>query len=100
MNTHSISWNPYYIRQQNARLLKKLIDKYELIINNNTDFSTCPQSSRMSIINLVLIIVSLELLMLWEIPEKYSLILNNELIMLQLEDLKSQDYLILGINTK
>ena len=42
MNAHSPSWNPHWVRRQNAVPLEDLIDKYELIVNNNTDYPTRP----------------------------------------------------------
>ena len=82
MNAHSPSWNLYYIRQQNIRSLKDLINQYKLIIDNNTDFSTCLQSQRTFIINLALTKAKLKQFTLWEILEKYLLISNHKLILL------------------
>lgn len=82
MNAHSPSWNPHCGKRQNAKPLKHLIDKYKLIVNNNTDYFTCPQSQRISIIDLALTTASLGPLTLWESPVDYSLVSDNELILL------------------
>lgn len=86
MNTHSTSWNLYCVKQQNAGPLKEFIDKYKLILYNNTEFPTCPQSPGIFIIDLALTMVALRPLTLWEIPEKYSSVSDHELIILQWED--------------
>ncbi len=83
MNAHSISWNPHYVRRQNAGPLEELIDRYELIVNNNTDFPTRPRSSGISIIDLALTTAALGPLTLWEIPEEYPSVSDHELILLQ-----------------
>lgn len=54
MNAHSPSWNPHCTRRQNSALLESLIDRYELIINNNTDYPTRPRSQEISVIDLAL----------------------------------------------
>ena len=59
MNAHSPSWNPHCVRRQNAGPLEDLIDKFELIVNNNTDYPTRLQSQEISIIDLALITASL-----------------------------------------
>ena len=69
MNAHSLSWSPHCTRRQNARPLEDLMDRYELIINNNTDYPTRPQSQGISIIDLALTTTSLGPLMLWEVLE-------------------------------
>ncbi len=91
MNAHSPSWNPHCIRRQNSRPLEDLIDKYELIINNNTDYPTRPRSQGISIINLALSTASLGPLTLWEIPEEYPSVSDHELILLQWEDLRHSE---------
>lgn len=64
MNDYSTDWNPYYVRRQNTRPLKELIDNYQLIVNNNTDFCTWFQNFRISIINSNIIIAHFGPLML------------------------------------
>lgn len=89
MNAHSPSWNPHYTKQQNVGLFEELIDKFELIINNNTDFATRPASQGISIIDLALNIGNLGPLILWEILEEYPLLFDHELVLLQWDDLRS-----------
>ena len=83
INAHSLSWNLYCIRQQNAGPLEDLIDKFELIVNNNTHYPKHFQSQGISIIDLILTTASLGPLILWEIPEEYPSISDHELILLQ-----------------
>ena len=40
MNVHTPNWNCHSRQKQNAGLMKKFIDIYDLLVNNNTDFST------------------------------------------------------------
>ena len=54
MNAHSTMWNSHCHQKQNASPLEDLIDTYELIINNDTDFSTRPLSRRFLIIDFAL----------------------------------------------
>ena len=44
MNAHSPIWNPHCHQRQNAGPLEELIETYELLVNNNTDFPTRPGS--------------------------------------------------------
>ena len=87
MNAHSPSWNPHCPRWQNAGPLEELMDRYELIVYNNTDYPTRPRSQGISIMDLALITASLGPLTLWEIPKEYPSISDHELILLQWEDL-------------
>ena len=89
MNAHSPSWNPHCTRRQNAGPLEELIDKFELIVNNNTDFATRPASQGISIIDLALSTGNLGPLTLWEIPEEYPSLSDHELVLLQWDDLRS-----------
>ena len=55
MNAHSPIWNLNCHIEKNARPLKELIDNYELIVNNDPDYATCPSSQgTVSIIDLAL----------------------------------------------
>lgn len=47
-------WNPHCWQQKNAHLLEELIEGFEFIINNDSDFPICPQSQGISIIHLTL----------------------------------------------
>ena len=82
INAHSLSWNLDCIRQQNAGPLENLINKYKLIVNNNTNFATRSQSQRNFIIDLALTTTSLRPLTLSKIDKKYLLVLNHEFILL------------------
>ena len=59
INTHSSIWNPYCRQNVNVWLYKELIEGYQLIINNNTNFPIQPSSSGMSIIDITLISLDL-----------------------------------------
>ena len=91
MNAHSTMWNPHCLQKQNAGPLENLIEKYELIVNNDTDFPTRPSSRGFSIIDLALTNSELGLLRVWEIPEEYPSLSDHELIIMEWEDIKIQD---------
>lgn len=55
INTHSSIWNFYCQQNINIGLLKKLIKRYKLIINNNTKFFTYLLCLKISIMYLTLI---------------------------------------------
>ena len=82
INAHSSSWNPHYVRQQNVGSLEDLIDKYKLIINNNTDFPIRSRSQQTFIIDFALTTANHGLLTLWEILKKYPSVSNHDLILL------------------
>ena len=52
MNAHSSIWNPHCQQNVNAGPLEEIIESYELIVNNDTDFPTCSSSPGISIIDL------------------------------------------------
>ena len=54
MNAHSFMWNPHCRQKQNAGPLEELIEKYKLLVNNDTDFPTRPGSRGISILDLAL----------------------------------------------
>lgn len=67
----------------NARSLEKVLENYELIINNDYHFAIyLSNQDEISIINFALNSPKLGLLCLWEIFEKYLLLLNYELMLL------------------
>ena len=90
VNAYSSMWNPHCRQKQNVGLLEKLIEKYELPVNNDTDFPTRPGSRGISIIDLALTSPSLGLLRVWEIPEEYPSLSDHELILLEWEDLEME----------
>lgn len=70
--------------RKNAGPLNKLIESYELIVNNDLDFATFLSSqSAVSIIHLAPSSLELGPLCLWQIPKEYSFLLNHELILLR-----------------
>ena len=54
MNAHSTMWNPHCHQKQNTGPLEDLIERYDLMVNNNTDYPTRPSSRGFSIIDLAL----------------------------------------------
>ena len=90
MNAHSPIWNPHCHQRQNAGPLEELIETYELLVNNNTDFPTRPGSRGMSIIDLALTSPGLGLLRVGEIPEEYPSLSDHELILLEWEDMEGR----------
>lgn len=80
-------WNPRCHQQQNASPLEELIERYELLLNNDTDFPTRPASRGVSIIDLALTSPDLGLLRVWEIPEEYPSLSDHEFILLEWEDI-------------
>ena len=80
-NAHSHVWNSECTRRLNATQLKELIEKHDLLINNELNRFTRLASKAM--IDLILIIVKLESLILWSISENYSFSFDHELILLK-----------------
>ncbi len=91
MNSHSTMWNPHCHQRQNASPLEDLIETYELIVNNDTDFPTRPSSRGLSIIDLALTNSELGPLRVWEIPEDYPSLSDHELILMEWEDIEIED---------
>ncbi len=83
-------WNPHCRQNVNAGPLEALIESYELILNNDTDFPTCPSSPGISTIDLALTSPELGLLRVWEIPEEYPSLSDHELILIEWEDIDTQ----------
>lgn len=77
-----MSSNTYNIMKQNAGPLKVIIDKYKLIINNNTNFSISLLSSEISIIYLALSTAALALITLGKNLEEYPSITDHKLILI------------------
>ena len=89
MNAHSPAWNPHCRQKGNAAPLEDLIDSYELIVNNDTDFPTRSSSPGMSIIDLALTSPELGPLRVWEIPEEYPSLSDYELILMEWENIEA-----------
>ena len=87
MNTHSPLWNPHCQKRINAKPLEELIEKFHLLINNESGQSTRLTSRGVSIIDLALSMVELGLLSLWEIPEDFPSLSDHELIVFWWEDM-------------
>lgn len=82
MNAHNPLWNPHCQRRINAKPLEELIEKFHLLINNESGRSTRPISRGVSIIDLVLSTIELGPLSLWEISKDLLSLLDYELIVL------------------
>ena len=90
MNAYSSMWNPHCRQSINAGPLEELIESYELIVNNDTEFPTRPSSPGISIIDLALTSPDLGPLQVWEIPEEYPSLSDHELILIEWEDIDTQ----------
>ena len=62
MKAHSAMWNPHCHQNVHDGPLEELIESYEIIVNNNTDFSTRLSSPGILIIDLALTSPDLSLL--------------------------------------
>ena len=82
-------WNFYYRQSKNVGPLEELIEGFELIVNNNTNFLTHPSSQGISIIDLALTCPKLGILRVWKIPEKYPSLSDHELILIEWEDIEA-----------
>lgn len=87
MNANNLMWNLHYCQKQNASPLEEVIEIYEFLINNDTNFLSCLGSWGVSIINLVLTSPDLGLLWVWEIPEEYLFLSDHELVRLEWKDI-------------
>ena len=80
-------WNPHCRQNVNAGPLEELLERDELIVNNDTDFPTRPSSSGISIIDLALTSPELGPLRVWEIPEEYPSLSDHEIILMEWEEI-------------
>lgn len=87
VNVHNFMWNLHHWQNVNSRSLEELVKSYELIVNNNTNFSICLLSQRISIIDLALTSPGLDPLKVWEILEEYLSLSNYELILMEWKDI-------------
>jgi hypothetical protein len=72
-----------------ATSLKAIINRFNLIINNEPGIITRPNLTRnKSIINLTFTITDIGLLNLWAIEEKNPTFLNHELIVFSWDDFR------------
>lgn len=51
LNAHSPTWNPHCQRKKNAKPLKHLIEKFDLLINNESGRAARPASEDVFIIS-------------------------------------------------
>jgi Endonuclease-reverse transcriptase len=80
-NAHSPYWNPLTDRRKDASSLEAIIDKFDLILNNESGAITRPNSrDNNSIIDLTFTTTSIRLLNSWLIEEEYTTPSNHELI--------------------
>ncbi len=92
MNAYSPMWNPYCHLRKNAGPLEELIDGYDLIVNNDPDYTTRPSSQgQLSIIDLALTSPELGQLLVWEIPEEYPSVSDHELVLLGWDQVAHQN---------
>lgn len=71
------------LSKKNIQLLKNLIEKFNLFINNKLGYIIILIYTEIFIIDLILLIVELCFLTLEKIPKKYILLLEYELILFQ-----------------
>jgi hypothetical protein len=77
-------------RRKDANSLKAIIDKFDLILNNELGAITRPNSrDNNSIINLTFTTTSIGLLNSWLIEEEYTTPSNHELIVFDWSDIES-----------
>ena len=82
-NARSPSWDPWVTGKQNAGTVERLIEKYELIVNNNDHQATrCGKNSR-SIIDLTLSTRGVGALVTWEIDEDLATTPDHEVIVFE-----------------
>lgn len=87
-NAHSVYWNPDCTRRERAEDLEALIDKYELIVNNDTAVPTRPKNTAgHSIIDLTITTPALGFVASWSIDPEYATPSDHELITFDLENL-------------
>ena len=87
-NAHSPYWNPGCEHRQRAGQLENIIDRYGLIVNNDTSIATRPkQTQGRSIIDLTLTTPDLEYLPAWTIDPEYATPSDHELITFDLENI-------------
>ncbi|KAI0996243.1 hypothetical protein K3495_g11936 [Podosphaera aphanis] len=88
-NAHSIYWNPECRRRERAETLEALIDKYELIVNNDMAVPTRPKNTAgHSIIDLTITTPALGFVAAWSIDPEYATPSDHELITFDLENLE------------
>ena len=103
-NAHSPIWNPLISTRIETRSLEEIIEKFDLILNNEPGIITRTNARKnQSIIDLTFTSTAIELLNSWIIEEKYFTSSDHELIVfewlyLELNQLKSRSQEITGWN--
>jgi Reverse transcriptase (RNA-dependent DNA polymerase)/Endonuclease-reverse transcriptase len=88
-NAHSPYWNPLMDRRKDADSLEAIIDKFDLILNNEPGAITRPNSrENNSIIDLTFTTTSIGLLNSWLIEEEYTTPSDHELIVFDWQDME------------
>ena len=86
INAYSPIWNSHCYKKQNATIFEEPIKQFGLLINNDPERATRPSNREVLLIDLALSLPQLSPLTLWKIPEKYPLLSDHKLIVLQWED--------------
>jgi len=88
-NAHSPIWNPLITQSTDATSLEAIINRFDLIFNNEPGVITRPNLTRnKSIIDLTFTTTAIGLLDLWAIEEENPTPLDHELIVFSWNDLK------------
>jgi Endonuclease-reverse transcriptase len=88
-NAYSPYWNPLTDRRKDANSLEAIIDKFDLILNNESRAITRPNSrDNNSIIDLTFTTTSIGLLNSWLIEEEYTTPFDHELIVFDWLDIE------------
>ena len=78
-NAKSPSWDPHG-RSENVNDLERIIEEFNLILNNDTTVYTREQGNSKSVINLTFITPSMGLLESWAILDKAQILSNHKAI--------------------
>ena len=80
-NVHSSIWNPLISIRIETESLKEIIEKYDLILKNESEIITRSNTRKnQSIINLTFSSITIELLNSWINKEKFFTFLDHEFI--------------------
>jgi hypothetical protein len=92
-NAHSPLWNPLISTKIDAGPLEEIIEKYDLILNNEPGVITRPNARKnQSIIDLTFTSTAIGLLNSWTIEEEFSTPSDHELIVLEWADLEFNQF--------
>jgi hypothetical protein len=79
-NARSPAWDPWVLGRQNAGTTERLIDRHDLIVNNNNHQPTRRGKSSRSVIDLTLSTSKVGALSTWEIDEDLATTSDHEVI--------------------